>query len=75
LNHPRQALRKLAEERGHSLAHLSVLLGRNITYLNQFCGRRSPRRLADDDRLHLAKYLNCDERLLGARDPWQPVSL
>ncbi len=70
---PRENLRRLAAERGESLANLSALIGRNAAYLQQFVARGSPKRLADDDRLRLAKFLNVDERLLGARDPWKPV--
>ncbi len=70
---PRENLVRLAAERGESLASLSALIGRNAAYLQQFVMRGSPKRLADDDRLRLAKFLNVDERLLGARDPWQPV--
>lgn len=69
----RENLVRLATERGESLASLSAIIGRNAAYLQQFVTRGSPKRLADDDRLHLAKFLNVDERLLGARDPWRPV--
>ena len=70
---PRENHVRLAAERGESLASRSALIGRNAAYLQQFVMRGSPKRLADDDRLRLAKFLNVDERLLGARDPWQPV--
>jgi hypothetical protein len=70
---PRENLRQLAAERGESLANLSALIGRNAAYLQQFVTRGSPKRLEPDDRLHLAKYLNVDERKLGARDPWEPA--
>lgn len=70
---PRENLRQIAADRGESLANLSALIGRNAAYLQQFVGRGSPKRLDDHDRLFLAKFLNVDERLLGARDPWQPV--
>lgn len=70
---PRENLRLIAADRGESLANLSALIGRNAAYLQQFVTRGSPKRLADDDRLHLAKYLNVDERKLRARDPWEPA--
>ena len=70
---PREHLVRLAAERGESLASLSALIGRNAAYLQQFVTRGSPKRLADDHRLHLAKFFNVDECLLGAREPWRPV--
>jgi hypothetical protein len=69
----RENLVRLATERGESLASLSEIIGRNAAYPQQFVTRGSPKRLADDDRLHLAKFLNVDECLLGAREPWRPV--
>ena len=71
---PRENLRQIAADRGESLANLSALIGRNTTYLQQFITKGSPKRLEPVDRLHLAKYLNVDERKLGARDPWEPVN-
>lgn len=70
---PRENLRHIAAEQGESLASLSALIGRNAAYLHQFVTRGSPRRLDDDDRLFLAMHLNVSERLLGARDPWEPM--
>lgn len=70
---PRQALVRRASEQGHSLAHLSALLGRNAAYIQQYIDRGSPKRLGDEDRRRLAIYLNIDERELGARDPWTPA--
>lgn len=69
---PRASLAQLAAERGESLAALSRLIGRNEAYLQQFIARGIPRKLDEDDRLTLARYLGVDERLLGARDPWTP---
>lgn len=71
---PRENLRQIAVERGESLANLSALIGRNAAYLQQFVTRGLPKRLADDDRLHLAKYLNVSEVALGARYPWEPIA-
>ncbi|WP_242095401.1 hypothetical protein [Sphingomonas sp. CROZ-RG-20F-R02-07] len=62
----------IAEKRGHSLTHLSRLLGRNAAYLQQHVARGAPKRLDPDDRRRLAIYLEVDERELGARDPWVP---
>jgi hypothetical protein len=68
----RQNLLRFASERGESLTSLSLKLGRNSAYLQQFVGRGSPRRLPEDERRMLAITLNVDERQLGARDPWAP---
>lgn len=70
---PRRRLKEIATARGHSLAHLSAILGRNVTYVQQHIERGSPKRLDDDDRRRLAIYLEVDERELGARDPWTPA--
>jgi hypothetical protein len=63
---PRQALVDLCEQQGVSLAALSLLLGRNSSYLQQFVRKGSPRRLAETDRLALARFFGVDEGLLGA---------
>ena len=62
---PREALVRLAEARGVSLAGLSAMLGRNAAYLQQYVSRGSPRRLAEDDRRALAAFLGVEEALLG----------
>jgi hypothetical protein len=69
---PRTRLREIAAERGVSLARLSRVIGKNAAYVQQYIERGSPKRLPEDDRRHLAIYLDVDERELGARDPWQP---
>ena len=74
LSRPRRRLKEIAAARGHSLAHLSAILGRNVAYVQQHVERGSPKRLDPDDRRRLAIYLNVDERELGARDPWVPPS-
>lgn len=68
----RQMISALSMRHGESLAALSRLIGRNPAYLQQFVRRGSPRRLPEDERLALAQYFNISERLLGARDPWEP---
>lgn len=68
----RATLESLALERGVSLAELSRMIRRNEAYLQQFIRRGTPARLAEDDRLMLARYFRIDERLLGAREPWTP---
>jgi hypothetical protein len=62
----------MAEERGASLAALSLMLDRNVAYLQQFVTKGSPKRLAEDDRRLLAMFFGIDERRLGALDPWTP---
>lgn len=66
-------MRHLARQHGDSRTELSHSLGRNRSYLQQFIGRGSPKRLEEDDRLWLAQRWQVDERLLGARDPWTPA--
>jgi phage repressor protein C with HTH and peptisase S24 domain len=63
---PRQSLVDLCEQQGVSLAALSVLLGRNPSYLQQFVRKGSPRRLAETDRLALARFFGVEESVLGA---------
>ncbi len=79
---PREALVRLAEARGTSLAALSTMLGRNVAYLQQFVGRGSPKRLAEDDRRTLAAFFGVEESVLGGTAagaamievPWIAVS-
>ena len=67
---PRENRCQLAAAPGESLANPSALIGRADTYPDRFVTRRSPRRLASDDRLHLAIYPNVEERKPGAREIW-----
>lgn len=69
---PRAIVQREVEAQGTSLNALSNRIGRNAAYLHQWINRGTPKRLPDQDRLHLAIALNIDERLLGARDPWSP---
>ena len=62
---PREALRRIAQERGESLAGLSRMIGRNDAYLQQFVTRGSPVKLEADDRRRLTAYLRVDEEVLG----------
>lgn len=61
----RVALQRLMGERGEDFANLSRVIGRNPAYLQQFVRRGSPRRLAEEDRRTLARYLRVDEAVLG----------
>ena len=61
----RNTLDRLVRDRGEDYAALSRLIGRNPAYIQQFIHRGSPRKLAEDDRKLLARYLGVDESLLG----------
>lgn len=63
---PRARLLELASAQGISLAALSVLIGRNPTYLQQFVRKGSPRKLEETDRRTLARFFGVDEAELGA---------
>ncbi|MFC0305272.1 hypothetical protein ACFSTI_19785 [Rhizorhabdus histidinilytica] len=68
----RRTVVRLVRDQGLDLASVSRMIGRNDAYLQQFVKRGTPRRLPEQERLHLAIALNVDERELGARDPWAP---
>ncbi|QDH34436.1 LexA family transcriptional regulator [Porphyrobacter sp. YT40] len=61
LSGPRARLLELSQERGVSLAALSDLLGRNSSYLQQFIRKGSPRKLEEQDRATLARFLGVGE--------------
>jgi phage repressor protein C with HTH and peptisase S24 domain len=63
---PRALLDALIRERGEDYASLSRLIGRNPAYVQQFIKRGVPRKLDEEDRRTLARYLGIDEALLGA---------
>ena len=62
---PREKLSGLARERGHSLAALSRMLGRNASYLQQYIAKGSPRKLEEIDRRRLARFFGVGESELG----------
>ena len=62
---PREKLFELARERGHSLAALSRMLGRNASYLQQYITKGSPRKLKEVDRRRLAQFFGIREAELG----------
>ena len=64
---PRARLLQLSQARGVSLAALSELLGRNPSYLQQFIRKGSPRKLEEQDRATLARFLGVSEEEL--REP------
>jgi predicted transcriptional regulator len=71
----RQAVAEGVAARGLSLVRASRMLGRNDAFLQQYLHRRSPGRLDEADRYRLAVMLQVDERRLGARDPYVPVTV
>ena len=64
-----------AAARGETLKALSLMLGRNAAYLQQFVRRGSPRVLERRDRRLLADHLGIDEALLGGDLPVRPLRL
>jgi len=69
----RSRIIKLASNRGLSLKDLSLMIGRNHAYLQQFVRRGSPRNLPEATRIELSKILNVPESDLNAakaHDQW-----
>ncbi|HYD23880.1 MAG TPA: LexA family transcriptional regulator [Croceibacterium sp.] len=62
---PRETLAELARQRGHSLAKLSRMIGRNGSYLQQYITKGSPRKLEEIDRRRLAQFFGVAEAELG----------
>lgn len=63
---PRERLAELAGEARTSLSALSRMIGRNSSYLQQYIGKGSPRKLEEEDRRRLAEFFGVDEAELGA---------
>lgn len=61
----REALARLARERGVGYAALSRLIGRNAAYIQQFIKRGSPKKLEEADRRILASFFGVAESLIG----------
>ena len=61
----REKLSQLAAERGSSLAALSRMIGRNASYLQQYIGKGSPKKLEEEDRRVLAGFFGVSESELG----------
>jgi SOS-response transcriptional repressor LexA len=70
---PREALRRLCDERGEDFASLSRLIGRNPAYIQQFIRRGTPRRLPEQERRIIAAHFGVSERLLGGEGGRAPV--
>lgn len=62
---PRARLLQLSADRGVSLSALSVMIGRNSAYLQQFVRRGTPRKLEEGDRATLARFFGVSQAQLG----------
>jgi hypothetical protein len=72
---PRNRLLDLANAKGVSLSTLSLLIGRNTTYLQQFVRKGSPRKLEEGDRRKLARFFGVDESVLGGVEDISSLSI
>ncbi|SOB88026.1 Peptidase S24-like [Sphingomonas guangdongensis] len=75
IEHPREALQRLIEERKEEYAALSRMLGRNPAYIQQFIKRGTPKRLDEKDRRLLASYFGVKETVLGGPQEWEKPTL
>ncbi len=75
-NQVRRRLAELVEKRQTDLKTLSLSIGRNHAYLQQYLKRTkpSPRRLQEEDRQALARELAVEPRELGSL-AWRPSYL
>ncbi|TRD12239.1 S24 family peptidase [Erythrobacter insulae] len=64
----RARLLELARNRDVSLSSLSVMLGRNPAYLQQFIKRGTPKKLEEGDRGKLAAFFGVDQSELSDMD-------
>lgn len=60
----RKKIARLINERGLNYAKISLQLGKNIAYIQQFIKNGSPRRLGEIERHKLAEILKVDEQQL-----------
>lgn len=71
----RKRLVNAIEEQGLTLKDVSLRLGRNHAYLQQFVDRGIPEKLKEADRHKLSAILSVPERELGAPErPGQPLA-
>lgn len=68
----RLTLDRLIAASGDNYAFISTLIGRNTAYIQQFIKRGVPRKLAERDRIILARYFNVPQAVLGAPDNASP---
>ncbi|VVT00823.1 S24 family peptidase [Erythrobacter sp. EC-HK427] len=71
MEHVREELDRLIQQRRLGYSEISRMIGRNASYIQQFIKRGSPRKLDDDDRRMLASFFGVDEQVLGG--PAAPV--
>lgn len=64
-NRQRKMLNDLILSREETYLSISILLGRNAAYMQQFIKRGIPRKLDEDDRHILAAHFGIDQRLLS----------
>jgi phage repressor protein C with HTH and peptisase S24 domain len=62
---PRNVLEQLCAERGVPFATLSKVVGRTPAYIQQYLRRGVPRRLGEDARGKIARFLSVPEEILG----------
>lgn len=60
----RKKIARLITERGLNYAKVSLSIGKNIAYIQQFIKNGSPRRLGEVERQKLARLLKIDEQEL-----------
>ncbi len=60
----RKKIARLINERGLNYAQVSLAIGKNIAYIQQFIKNGSPRRLGEIERHKLAQILRVDEQEL-----------
>ncbi len=60
----RKKISRLILERGLNYAQVSLAIGKNIAYIQQFVKNGSPRRLGEVERHKLAQILHVDEQEL-----------
>lgn len=65
MEHGREELDRLIQQRRLGYSSISRMIGRNSSYIQQFIKRGSPRKLDDDDRRTLASFFGVDEQVLG----------
>lgn len=61
----RKAIKQAIDESGMDLKEVSVAIGKNHAYMQQFLTRNIPRKLKEDDRRKLAEVLGIDESMIG----------
>jgi lambda repressor-like predicted transcriptional regulator len=66
MDHVRKTILKRMQERGLSYKEVSLELGKNQAYLQQFIERNVPGKLKEDVRAKLAEILDLEEQEIGA---------